>query len=79
MKKTFVFSNTTVQDAPSGAENTRCNTDKRQLCLMLGMFRCRAGTHGTLSLKNVSRNVEEGFLCVAERLVNRGSTQQRAC
>ena len=24
----FFFRNTTVQDAPSGAENTRCNTNK---------------------------------------------------
>ena len=27
------FQNTTVQDAPGGAENTRCNSNKRQLCL----------------------------------------------
>ena len=29
----FFFHNTTVQDAPGGAENTRCNCDKWQLCL----------------------------------------------
>ena len=63
----FIFR--TVQDTPSGAENTRCNTDKWQVCLMLGMFRRRAGTHGTLSRRNVCRNVKV-FFCVAERVVN---------
>ena len=74
-----IFRNTTVQDAPCGAESTRCNTNKWQTCLMLGMFRRRAGTHGTLSRKNVSHNVEEGFFVYCGATCKLGSTQQRAC
>ena len=35
MDKIFLFflHNTTVQDAPVGAENARCNSNKWQLCL----------------------------------------------
>ena len=60
----------TLWDAPGGAENTICNTDKEQLCLMLGMFRRRAGTHGTLSRKmSVATWWRVFFLCCG-RLVN---------
>ena len=81
---------TTVQDAPGGAENTRCNTNKWQLCLMLGMFRRRAGTRDAVA-QNVSGNVEEVFfacagashvmfsIVVARSSLWPGSTQQRAC
>ena len=74
MEKSFrelkFFRNTTVQDAPGGAENTRGNTDKCLLCLMQGMFRRRAGTHGTLSRKMSVATWRRVFLSVAERLVN---------